>query len=404
MTGDLRLQDRRVRASSLEGRALVDLHGRITEAAVLTPAVAGGPGIAVAARQQPCEALSPLSGDACDVLALDDTTWHLAVVDVTGHGVARTSRALSALHTLRELALADHPFEDLLDRALTLLHRQDPDWTAACVVGRFETRSGRLRLLGAGSPPVVLRRREGSSDVLELPGSPLGLGVGVSPRVVERQLADQDRALLFTDGVLGRGTVSEVVRSVERVHTRISGIGLEDVVSQVMGDLVPAVPEDDATLLGIERDPTQVASSTPARVFTARLIPRLADVAPTRVRLRRWLDARGVAATIADDLVLVVSELASNAVRMARGHVEVQVEHEVDERVVVAVRDDGPGLPPGAMAVLEAPHSTLDRTRGLFLVSALSDDVRVASDGSGTVIRSVRYLQRRSDSRGLRIE
>ena len=139
------------------------------------------------------------------------------------------------------------------------------------------------------------------------------------------------------------------------------------------------------------------------RVFTARLVPRLADVAPTRARLRPWLDAGGIGGTIADDVVLVVSELATNAARTARRHVEVEVEHRAD-RVVVAVRDDGPGLPPAAMAVLDAPDSTRDRTRGLFLVSALSDDVRLVSDGSGTVIRSVRYLHGGSDARGLRAQ
>lgn len=152
-----------------------------------------------------------------------------------------------------------------------------------------------------------------------------------------------------------------------------------------------------------EAEPSQVALSEPARAFTLRLAPRLADVAPTRARLRRWLDVHGIGGTIAHDVVLVVSELATNSVRMARGHVVVEVEHLAD-RVVVAVRDDGPGLPPAAMAVLQAPDSTLDRTRGLSLVGALSDDVRVASDGSGTVIRSVRHLPGRSDPRGLRAQ
>lgn len=66
---------------------------------------------------------------------------------------------------------------------------------------------------------------------------------------------------------------------------------------------------------------------------------------------------------------LLVSELATNAVRHAGGRFEVVVEHTPnDGRLWVGVTDTGPGYP-----ILQAPGITAEHGRGLQLVNALAD-------------------------------
>lgn len=122
-------------------------------------------------------------------------------------------------------------------------------------------------------------------------------------------------------------------------------------------------------------------------VFTAKLGPQVADTSAVRLRLARWLDGIGIEDHEAiDDVLLIVSELATNAIRAActQAHARVALGPRDLE---VEVSDDGPGLPPEARAVLDASAPAADRLRGLYLVSELSDEVTVSSGAAGTVIR-----------------
>lgn len=127
--------------------------------------------------------------------------------------------------------------------------------------------------------------------------------------------------------------------------------------------------------------------SDPEAIFRARLSPRLAEVGPTRERLRRWLVVRRVAVPTIDDVVLIMSELATNAVRAAGHRVEVEVLH-ADTGVTVEVRDDGPGLPAATAASLAARAPETHGRHGLLLVARISDELSAASDESGTLVRA----------------
>lgn len=74
-------------------------------------------------------------------------------------------------------------------------------------------------------------------------------------------------------------------------------------------------------------------------------------------------------AAISETAALLVSELATNAVRYAGGQFQVAVEYTAqDGRVWIGVTDTGPGNP-----VLQMPAVTAERGRGLRLVSSLTD-------------------------------
>lgn len=219
---------------------------------------------------------------------------------------------------------------------------------------------------------------------------PLELDDGAPPAIV-----DGDRVLRCTDGVLGPQSVDDLAAQLREVLTTTERLDLDHLLGQVMADTVPDGAADDATILGLERQLDRADEVGPATGldagldvgFEVQLAPRLADLAPARLRLRRWLDPQDLPPDVRDDVLLVMSELAANAMRVARRWVTVRVECETDG-VVVSVRDDGAGLPPSARATLHHPGDVLDRTRGLFLVAEISDDVFVASDATGTLIRA----------------
>ena len=78
-----------------------------------------------------------------------------------------------------------------------------------------------------------------------------------------------------------------------------------------------------------------------------------------------------------DDVRLVVSELAANAVRHAHSPFTVSL-GQADQAVYLSVQDGSPGAP-----VLLAPESLDTAGRGVFIVDMVSDDWGVTHTPSG---------------------
>ncbi len=83
-----------------------------------------------------------------------------------------------------------------------------------------------------------------------------------------------------------------------------------------------------------------------------------------------------------DDLLLIVGELAANAVVHQRGDAELVVRVHPDGRVDIEVADDDPTLPG---AIVSGPLDP-DGHRGLQLVQAMSDSWGVTPRGGGKLV------------------
>ncbi|MFF8840711.1 ATP-binding protein [Streptomyces sp. NPDC015130] len=88
--------------------------------------------------------------------------------------------------------------------------------------------------------------------------------------------------------------------------------------------------------------------------------------------------------TVAEDLVLIVSELVTNAVTHARGPYALTVSME-EGRAGVAVCDGSADLPGGQGAMEE----TAESGRGLQIVQALGADLFVSPSDSGKQVIAV---------------
>ncbi|HET7476160.1 MAG TPA: ATP-binding protein [Dermatophilaceae bacterium] len=116
---------------------------------------------------------------------------------------------------------------------------------------------------------------------------------------------------------------------------------------------------------------------------------------PKRAVVARHTDARQARAWVAgsvpaqwssrvDDVALAVHELVTNALREV-GSAEVSW-WAVGDRLVVEVRDDGPGIANRAAGAYP-PDDLRDSGRGLWIAGRVADECAIRPRGPGTVVR-----------------
>src|SRR3954465_2797167 len=113
--------------------------------------------------------------------------------------------------------------------------------------------------------------------------------------------------------------------------------------------------------------------------MTVRLdLPREGGSVPAvRRLLRSTLDVLHVDRESGADLELAITEACANVVSHASGTESFEVLLEVGEdRCAIDVRDNGVGFDPSA---IDPPETTTERGRGLFLIRALAENVRMHS-------------------------
>lgn len=105
-----------------------------------------------------------------------------------------------------------------------------------------------------------------------------------------------------------------------------------------------------------------------------------------------WLHEHAIDGHLGDELLLVVTELVTNAIEASRSpgsRVDV-VARLTDHTILVDVVDDGDGFDLDESTGLPGPDSV--RGRGLAIVRALTDDVRVGRVDDRTMVRVERSL------------
>jgi serine phosphatase RsbU (regulator of sigma subunit) len=164
-------------------------------------------GVEIAAVYEPADATQPIGGDWYDVFPLDDDRIALVIADVAGHGHRAAVFMVQVRNVFRAIAAEHDEPHDVLTRANNVtarLNEVDGPFVTCCYavldVGR---RTLRWAQAGHFSPLIV--RRDGTSTYLDArPGSPLALYEGERYESSTIEVADGDRVLMFTDGVVER--------------------------------------------------------------------------------------------------------------------------------------------------------------------------------------------------------
>lgn len=350
------------------------------------------PGVQMAVEYLPSDPSAPSGGDLYDWHVLPNGDLHLAVVDVLGHGVGATKSAVTVTHVLRILALEGCPLEELMRRAESLLDAHGGGLVATAIVARYRPTTGELRLAGAGHPPALIVRDGGRVEQVSAPGIPFGWPGAGSEAVIERTLAEHDILVLYTDGLIeATRDIVAGLNALEAAAAEMRTLPVTDLVRELVArSLADSLRRDDSLALVVRR-----AGSMDVNEFHHDLAPDPAQLIALRHELATWLTDLGRPPESIDALVLVASELATNAVRSGAQHTTIRARLE-DDVEVLEVEDDGPGfVSPATPELPDDPFA--DRGRGLFISRSIVDDLDVRSSDEGTVVTARRRVKRTAD-------
>ncbi|WP_344630593.1 SpoIIE family protein phosphatase [Streptomyces glaucosporus] len=359
-------------AAELAGRAGISLdnarlYTRERESALmlqrslLPQRVPSPPGVRVAYRYVPggsaTEAEAEAGGDWFDVIPLAGGRVAFVVGDVMGHGL-RAAATMGRLRTaVRTLAGLDLPPGELLrrvnDLADDLAPGPDEPLMATCVYTVYDPSTRHCTLSTAGHvPPLLLTGSPaGVWDAAPVQG-PVGPPLGVDDVPFESVTLTVDEGavlVLYTDGLIEhRG--EDITEGLDRLVSLLGGLPartcLEDVCDRVLAGLdpgdesgTPGVPGtvDDVALL-LARLGGLPEGSIASWVFPAETTAARRARDAVRKNLHDW----GLGA-LADDTVLLVSELVTNSLRHAHGPIGVRMVR--GSSLLVEVSDPLPAPP-----------------------------------------------------------
>ncbi|WP_067794260.1 PP2C family protein-serine/threonine phosphatase [Actinomadura formosensis] len=144
-----------------------------------------------------------LGGDTFDYALAGDTV-HLAIFDAMGHDTAAGLTANLAVAAFRNSRLQGAGLIEA-GRAIeeALLEQDGSGRFVTAILAELDLRSGLLSWISHGHPaPVVIRKSHWVTTLECEPGTPLGTGLGIVPRLCSEQLEPDDRLLLYSDGIV----------------------------------------------------------------------------------------------------------------------------------------------------------------------------------------------------------
>jgi anti-sigma regulatory factor (Ser/Thr protein kinase) len=206
-------------------------------------------------------------------------------------------------------------------------------------------------------------------------GAPLGVG-GVPFEGAAVVIPDAARLLLFTDGLIeSRGVDLDEGLANLAAAFAAGPPGLEDLCDHILQVLGRADGHDDDVAMLV----AQLRALEPERIVAWPLHGADTAVAEARLRIRAALIEWRVP-ELAEIGELLVSELATNAVKHGTGPMELQV-LLLDEVVSVSVSDTGAALPRFRRASEEDESG-----RGLQVVATLASRWGARATVSGKVV------------------
>ncbi len=173
---------------------------KITQQAILPARAPQIPGWEIAGYFQP---LMQVGGDMYDWVRLRDNRWLFWIADATGHGASAALLTTLTKLVFRHAAGESEPSPSALlkaaNREFHSIFRGKSFMTAACLI--IDQASPSVRFAGAGHPPLLVSRAGGEVEFLPSQGPPMGILPDLESSELTAELAPDDTALLYTDGL-----------------------------------------------------------------------------------------------------------------------------------------------------------------------------------------------------------
>jgi serine phosphatase RsbU (regulator of sigma subunit)/anti-sigma regulatory factor (Ser/Thr protein kinase) len=344
------------------------------------------PGLSVAARYLPAREEAKVGGDWYDVLELPGDSVGLVMGDVVSHGIRAASIMGQIRSAIRAYALDRESPGGTLTKLNTVVRGLDKRETATAVYFALDLVERTFCFASAGHPPPLVIDPAGDARFLEEGRSvPLGAHAGTRYREAVVRLEPGSTIVLYTDGLVERRG-SSLNQGLERLVSEASGRPAEpeSLCDRLIGALVgDQPPPDDVALLAAH------VGTVPGERLELELPCRPSTLAPLRRMLRHWLSGVRASPVELQDILVAVSEAATNAIEHAYGPIEASYRVEgwrSEDRVMVTVTDSGSWR----------ERRSVERGRGTHLMRELMDGFELYASGAGTVVE----LERRLGSRG----
>ncbi|MFJ8595212.1 SpoIIE family protein phosphatase [Streptomyces sp. NPDC093598] len=352
----------------------------------------GGATIEIASVYQPATPDSAgVGGDWVNSFPLPDGRTALVVGDVVGHGLgaAATMGQLSMeARALLSAGLAPDEVLEHLDETVSLLDDAEAGLAAGysalgstCCIALYDPVRHDVALSSAGHLPPVLATPDGHAGPLPVRPHP-GLGAEFAlrePFDVYTFAAPQGSLLaLYTDGLVEDPALS-IDEGISRLADAVSTVhpwdALQRAARHVASALAPAHQRDDVTLLLARMIGYRKEDTATWRLPARNDAPACAR-AQVSAQLRQWHTRDDTRYRV----MLLVSELVTNAVRFATGPVTVRLIRS-GHGLLCEVGDTGNGRPRVRRVDLLA-----DGGRGLSIVHRLTTRWGVRWTDTGKVV------------------
>jgi serine phosphatase RsbU (regulator of sigma subunit)/anti-sigma regulatory factor (Ser/Thr protein kinase) len=350
--------------------------------AILPDTPESHPGVEIATKYVAGDSHVDVGGDWYDIVAIDEDHLFVTVGDVSGRGL-RAARLMATMRpAIRAYAVqGDDPAIVLskLDDLVSVV-RDGCFATVLCAV--LDVPHRKVTLSSAGHPPPLLISPSGAYFIATPPSTPVGVSSPLAPVSSTTFVPAGSTLLLYTDGLIERRD-RPLSYGFEKLRTSADGLkgSPEDTIDALLVATTPQGTEDDLAVLALRWESTVDITSLEEGPAPTASFACLSGVTserrfsgePASIRAARDFVAAALPELSRDDLdvvVLLVSELAANAVVHARSVFEVAVSVDMSQgHVRVGVTDEGGGAP---VQLGLKPGAT--RGRGLQLVDGLSDD------------------------------
>jgi phosphoserine phosphatase RsbU/P len=134
----------------------------------------------------------------------NDSKLMVVVADVVGKSVPAALLMATLQASLRTIAGEGAPLADLVARLnrYASAHSLNGQRFTTAVLAEYEPATRRFTYVNAGHNAPVLRRRNGTLEILDTGGLPLGIHAGALYQTATLDLQPGDALILFTDGVV----------------------------------------------------------------------------------------------------------------------------------------------------------------------------------------------------------
>ncbi len=202
-----------------------------------------------------------IGGDYYDFIPRHDGKMLVALGDVSGKGTS-ASLLMSSLHAaIHAQVAAKTPLDQMVTSVNVYLAENTPtNRFITLFVAELDPPTGDLTFINAGHNPPLIGRADGSLELLQSGGLPLGLMDFAQYETGHAHLGNGDVLFIYSDGVseannlnedeFGMDRLSEVIRQ----NTTRSAAGIRDKVESALSDFTgTAAPNDDITLVIVKK-------------------------------------------------------------------------------------------------------------------------------------------------------